>query len=330
MYGEVSGAMKVYNITKHLPWYIGAAGLLIVVGLVLGFVSGINIGIDFSGGTLLTLDMHKDYNTDDVRQALIDNGAGDAPVVKSSSETGATQAIVRLKEQGTFTEQADMRTAILNSIKTKYPEAEIASVERVGGVASTDLLRNASIAVAIAIAGILLYTAIRFKFIAGVATIVAMLHDVLIMMAVTAMFHIQINSPYIAAVLTIMGYSIYDTIVVFDRIRENEPKYFPKQMDRFQLTNLSIRETLVRSIATTAVTLVTVVALCIFGVVSMKEFAIPLAVGIASGAYSSIFIATPIWAYWKTASDRRKGIVYKGGGKPTGGKMPPQAKPKKA
>ncbi|MDP2892069.1 MAG: protein translocase subunit SecF [Bacillota bacterium] len=317
--------MKIYNITKHLPWYISAAGLVVVLGVVFAFVwGGLNIGIDFTGGTIMTLDLHKEYSVDDVRQALINNGVGDAPVVKSGAEGASTQAIIRLKEKGTFTEQEELRAKIRDDLKAKYPDVEIAGVDRVGGVASTDLLKNASIAVAIALTGILLYTALRFKLIAGVATIIAMIHDVLLMTAVVAIFQIQINSPYIAAVLTIMGYSIYDTIVVFDRIRENEPRYFPKQMDRFQLTNLSIRETLVRSIVTTMVTLFTIVALCIFGVISMQEFAIPLAVGIASGAYSSIFIATPIWAYWKTASDLRKGIVYKDG------KQIPQPKPRKA
>jgi preprotein translocase subunit SecF len=142
--------------------------------------------------------------------------------------------------------------------------------------------------------GILLYTTIRFEFKSGIAAVIALIHDLLIMLAVYAVFQISVNSSFIAAMLTILGYSINDTIVVFDRIREN------KKMGKFSgddkaLINGSITQTMARSINTVLRTLITITCVYIFGVTSIKDFAFPLIIGIISGCYSSIFIASPLW-----------------------------------
>jgi preprotein translocase subunit SecF len=301
---------KTIHITRHLKWYIIGASVIIVIGLIFGIIyGGLNLGIDYTGGTLMTVDMGKEYNVNDVRDVLAANGFADAPVVTSVSNTGAHDAIIRMQERGTPEEQRVVRENIIKGLQAKYPDAKQSNAQRVGGVASSELVRNTMLAILVASVLILLYVGIRFKLIAGVAAVTALLHDILIMTAFVIIFRIQVNSPYIAAVLTILGYSINDTIVVFDRIRENEPKFYPKILNRFELTDLSIKQTMVRSINSSMTVLMSTVALYIFGVDSIKEFALPMIIGIVSGTYSSIFVAAPIWAWWKDSIDFKKGLI---------------------
>lgn len=174
-----------------------------------------------------------------------------------------------------------------------YPEAELINVERIGAVASASLIKNAVLSVAIAGALILLYISIRFEFHFGVSSIICLLHDVLIMMAFVCIFRVEINSSFIAAVLTIVGYSINNTIVVFDRMREIRKADPAIELD--ELVDSSLRKTLTRSLYTSATTLVTIVILFILGPSSIKEFAFPIIVGLVAGTYSSLFLAAPIW-----------------------------------
>ncbi len=176
------------------------------------------------------------------------------------------------------------------------------SVDTVGPVIGRELTMNAIWALIIASGLILVYIWFRFEFRSAVVAVLALFHDVLIMVATVSLLNIQINSPFVAVMLTIVGYSINDTIVVFDRIRENN-KRFGKKMSKAEVVNKSTAETLTRSINTAFTTLMVVVALYIFGVEAVREFAMPLIVGIIGGAYSSIFIAAPIWAVW---DDRAK------------------------
>ena len=174
-----------------------------------------------------------------------------------------------------------------------YPEAELINVERIGAVASASLIKNAVLSVAIAGALILLYISIRFEFHFGISSIICLLHDVLIMMAFVCIFRVEINSSFIAAVLTIVGYSINNTIVVFDRMREIRKADPAIELD--ELVDSSLRKTLTRSLYTSATTLVTIVILFILGPSSIKEFAFPIIVGLVAGTYSSLFLAAPIW-----------------------------------
>lgn len=312
---------KSYHITKHLKWYMIGASVIIVIGIVFFIIfGGLNLGIDYTGGTLMTINMGQSYDVNDVRNVLAQNGYADAPVTMSKSSTGENEAIIRMQERGTAEKQATDRENIMKGLQEKYPNAKLMNSQRVGGVASSELVRNTGLAILISSILILIYVGIRFKLIAGVAAVTALLHDILIMTAFVVIFRIQVNSPYIAAVLTILGYSINDTIVVFDRIRENEPKYYPRLLNRFQLTDLSIKQTMVRSINSSMTVLITTVALYVFGVDSIKEFALPMIVGIVSGTYSSIFVAAPIWAWWKDSIDFKKGVI----------KVHSNAKPKKA
>ena len=199
--------------------------------------------------------------------------------------------------------QADFEAGV----KEIYPEAEsVGDVNYVGPVAGETLVRNAVISVLLAAALMLIYIAIRFDLNSGIAAVFGLLHDVLIMLSFMVIFRsvIQMNSSFIAAALTIVGYSINNTIVIFDRIRENAKKM--PTIAREEVTNISIRESLGRTICTTVTTLITIVALCILGVASIREFALPIIVGIISGVYSANMINGYVWAFLEEKRRSRK------------------------
>ncbi len=290
--------------TKNFKYFAMASGAVIIIALVVGIIlGGMNIGIDFAGGSIMTIEMGGEFDVADVNAVLAGHGLTDAPVVKSGTNPSVqTQAVVRMKSFADDVTENATRQEIVKELQAKYPEAEQAGIDRVGAVASVTLIQNALWAVLIAGVLMLLYIWIRFELYNGLVAIVALLHDVLIMLAFVTIFRIQVNSSFIAAVLTIIGYSINNTIVVFDRVRENSKKLMG--MPREQIVNTSVRETLTRSIYTSLTTLFTITALYFFGVDSIKEFTLPIIVGLIAGTYSSVLLAAPLWYYWHLAADR--------------------------
>lgn len=285
---------------------------IIVIGLIVAAVhGGLNLGIDFTGGSLTVIDIKEEFDTDVVHQALEAAGQADAPVVKSGD--GFTEAQIRMQDIGTDEQQADVTEAILTNIQGTYPEAEVVSVDRVGGVTSREMVQGALWALLIACALMLVYIWIRFELFSGIAAVVALAQDVLVMIAFVCIFQMQINSGFIAGCLTIIGYSINNTIVIFDRIRDNLKKY-GRKMTRNELANLSVRETLTRTINTSVTTLIMIICLYIFGVQSIKEFSLPIIIGLLAGTYSSVFLSAPIWA-WLSDHFEKNGKKKKAAGK---------------
>lgn len=277
---------------------------IIVIAIIVGlFSGGLNLGIDFTGGSILTVEMGQSFETGDVNAALQANGID--PATAQVLRSGDTQAVIRIQELPADKDDAAVREAIVGSLKETYPNADSGQIEHVGGATTGDIIRNAFLSVIIAAGLMLIYIWIRFELFSGIAAVIALVHDVLIMTAFMCLTRIQINSSYIAACLTIVGYSINDTIVVFDRIRENNKKYGSSTRTRAQVVDLSITETLPRTINTSLTTLITILAVYIFGVQSIKEFSLPIIIGLISGTYSSIFIASPIWTWLLEARDRR-------------------------
>lgn len=269
--------------------------IILIVGLICGIVNGgLNLGIDFTGGSLTAIDIKTEYDTDIIRDVLAQNGAADAPIVKSGENF--TEAVIRMQDVGDDELQATITEQIMDGIHQTYTEAELISIDRVGAVTSSDLVRDAILAVVIACGLMLVYIWIRFELFSGIAAVIALAHDVFIMIAVVAITQMQINSGFIAACLTIVGYSINNTIVIFDRIRDNLKSVAGKKMTRDQIANLSIKETLRRTINTSVTTIIMIACLYIFGVDSIKEFSLPIIVGLIAGTYSSIFLSAPIWA----------------------------------
>lgn len=285
--------MQFMNKSKYFLYLSGA---IVLAGLIIGIIfGGLNLGIDFTGGSILTVDIKEPFDMAVVERALDANGIDASMRQLVTGGENDTQAIIRMQELSGDAEDAEIREDIIEAIRKTYPNAVGGEVESVGGVTTGEIVRNAFLSIIIASAFMLLYIWIRFELFSGIAALTALVHDVLIMTAVMSIARVQINSSYIAACLTIVGYSINDTIVLFDRIRENNKKYSISSKTRSQVADISIRETLSRTINTSITTLVMVFALYIFGVDSIKEFALPLMVGLISGTYSSIFIASPVW-----------------------------------
>lgn len=292
-------------ITKHFKKFLIAPIVILALGIIFGIVNGgLNLGIDFTGGSIVTIDFQEEFDTAVVQQALDQNGMGDSPIVKSGE--GYTQAEIRMRTLDTDELQSTTNNAILEDIKATYPEAEITTVDKVGGVASADLVKNAFLAVAIACGLMLIYIWIRFQLYNGISAVVMLVHDVGIMIAIMCILQIQINSAFIAACLTIIGYSINNTIVVFDRVRDNLKIMNPKRIPRAEIADISIKETLTRTINTSVTTLIMIVCLYIFGVSTIKDFSFPIIVGLLAGVYSSVFLAAPMWSLMADRSDRKK------------------------
>ena len=203
---------------------------------------------------------------------------------------------IRLKSE--MSDEAH-RNALDDALFTSFPDASFITQDYVGAVAGRDLIANAFYSVLIVAACLLIYIAIRFDFRSGLTAVLALLHDVVIMICGMVLFSgmFQANSSFIAAMLTIVGYSINNTIIIFDRIRENQKLGEFRGKSRMELVDVSVRQTLTRTINTSITTLITIVLLFILGGNSIREFAFPIIVGIVAGVYSSVMLSGQTWAY---------------------------------
>ncbi len=281
------------------------SGAIILIALILTLCGrGINMGIDFEGGLSMQYDLKTAAEKTDVETVL--NGMDISSYTITVQGANNNEINIRIKDvakDDIQKVQADFETGL----KEKYPDAaSIGDVNYVGPVAGATLVKNAIVSVLLAAVLMLIYIAIRFDFNSGLSAVFGLLHDVLMMLSFMVIFRsfIQMNSSFIAAALTIVGYSINNTIVIFDRIRENHKKMptAPKE----EVTNISIKESLGRTICTTLTTLITIVALCILGVASIREFALPIIIGILSGVYSANMINGYVWAFLEEKRAGRK------------------------
>lgn len=295
--------MTIKNYSKQCLMI--SAGIMVLALLLSLFGMGINVGIDFSGGMSMQYTMGEAVTQSDIEGVL--NGIVLKDYAVSVQGTGKDSINIRIKaidEDGVQGVQA----SITEALQAKYPNAAIyGDVNYVGPVAGATLLRNAFLSVLIAALCMLIYIAIRFDFNSGAAAVLGLVHDVLIMLSFMVILRsfVQMNSSFIAAMLTIVGYSINNTIIIFDRIRENARK-MPSSTPRVDVVNRSIKECLGRTINTTLTTLVTIVCLYIFGVSSIREFALPIIVGIISGVYSANMINGYVWAFLEEKKRAKK------------------------
>ncbi len=281
-------------IEKSKIW-LSISLIIIVIGLGFTCFKGLNFGIDFKGGSQVSIQLNEDINKDDV----------DTIVKQYAPDSSTTISNTYEYEIKSTDLDSDKLASIMTELEDKYSldDSALISQEEIGAAVGKELTRNSLLALLAASGVMLIYVAIRFEFKFGVAALIATLHDVLITITVYAVFGIPVNTPFIAAILTIVGYSMNDTIVIFDRIRENSKKM--RRADTAEVANTSISETLTRSINTSLSTLVTIIAINIL-VPSVREFTIPLIVGVVCGAYSSIFIASPVWVFLKEKAGKKK------------------------
>lgn len=265
-----------------------------MIGIISLAVNGLNLGIDFTGGTVLHYRIGQPFEVEEIREIL-----------KHYDLEGSS--IQKVGHEGLFHEEKDevtIKTVSLSEEERRevfqafqgrwdLTEEAIISEGNVGAVIGGELTRNALWALLIATVGMIFYITIRFEFKFAVSAIIALVHDLIIILAVFSLLRIEINSPFVAAILTIFGYSINDTIVVFDRIRENLKAM--KKYDYSTIVNASINQTITRSINTSVTTLLALLALFIFGGITLRPLITALLVGVISGTYSSLFVASPVW-----------------------------------
>lgn len=290
----------MFKIVERSKIFFSISGIIILLGIIMFCVhGGFAEDVDFAGGMSMYIDMGKEVDLKEVTAAVKEAAPDIAnPIVQRSD---GFQVVIQ-----TTPVETDVKDKIQSTLLEKFelPAEAVLQVDNVSATVGNELKTQALTATLIAAILMLLYITIRFEFKTGVSAIVALLHDVLIMLSFYAIFQVPINTTFIAAILTIIGYSINNTIVVFDRVRENVKR--SRRAPFNETIDNSIKQTLVRSVNTTITTLLPVVMLFIFGVQSIRQFTIPLIVGLIAGTYSSILLAGPIWAGLKKWQDKRK------------------------
>jgi len=287
--------MREISFNKFYKSFNILSIVLIVTSLILLAFKGLNYGVDFKGGTLIELrtDLNS-ANIKKIRDSFNQLNLGDVSVKNFGNET---DFIIKFEKQNSNDPK------FIDNIKTKLSGSigtvDFRRVENVGPKVSAELLQSGIIAIALSLAAMLLYIWIRFEWQFSLGAIVALFHDVIITLGVFSLFSLEINLSIVAAVLTIVGYSMNDTVVIFDRVRENLRKF--SDIKIFELTNISINQTLSRTIITSATTLLALLSIFIFGGEILKGFSLAMILGVIFGTYSSIYIANPILVILKVS-----------------------------
>ena len=287
--------MREISFNKFYKSFNILSIVLIVTSLILLAFKGLNYGVDFKGGTLIELrtDLNS-ANIKKIRDSFNQLNLGDVSVKNFGNDT---DFIIKFEKQNSNDPK------FIDNIKTKLSGSigtvDFRRVENVGPKVSAELLQSGIIAIALSLAAMLLYIWIRFEWQFSLGAIVALFHDVIITLGVFSLFSLEINLSIVAAVLTIVGYSMNDTVVIFDRVRENLRKY--SDIKIFELTNISINQTLSRTIITSATTLLALLSIFIFGGEILKGFSLAMILGVIFGTYSSIYIANPILVILKVS-----------------------------
>lgn len=278
---------KQFNFMRGRKVFYALACVIIITGLVISGVFGMNYGIDFTGGTMIQLDFGEKVPEDAVYGVLEEYGLKDAEVIFASDNN--SEVIIRSMQAL----DNGQRSELISKLEGEIGEADILASELFGPSVGKELRVNAVKAILISSIFMLIYIIIRFEWKFGVASIAGVLHDVFMVIAFYAIFRIPVNNPFIAGILTVVGYSINDTIVIFDRIRENLG--FMKKNDMDAVINTSINQTLVRSLMTSFTTFVVMVPLYLLTGTAIREFTLPLMVGVLTGCVSSITICSPLY-----------------------------------
>ena len=283
--------MEKHNIpfNKFYKQFNVLSLILILISLVLLTFKGLNYGVDFKGGTLIELrSLDKTLSIRDLRKSFTNLNLGDVSVKNFGKEN---DYVIKFEKKQSIEENfiENIKIELANDIGNVF---EFRRVESVGPKVSSELLKSGVIAIALSLGAMLIYIWIRFEWQFSLGAITAVFHDVVITLGFFSLLNFEINLSIVAAVLTIVGYSMNDTVVIFDRVRENLRKYADIKI--FEITNISINETLSRTIITSVTTLLALLSIFIFGGAILKGFSFAMILGVIVGTYSSIYIANPI------------------------------------
>lgn len=289
--------MPKFDIAGRAKLWFIISSVIIILGFFSMATRGFNFGIDFTGGTIIDLKFEQAVEISKVRESLKPFGLDGATIQLSgenSDVSSSNDVMIR-----TVDLEENQRKEVMAAIKSNVGNYEVLREEKVGATIGGELIFNAVMALVISWVLIILYIAYRFEYKFGIAAVLALVHDIFIVLTFFSFTQKQIDSSFVAALLTIVGYSINDTIVIFDRIRENLKLHFRRGGNFAEIVNRSIYQTLTRSLYTVFTCLFTTFALYFFGGETTKDFAFALIIGFSSGCYSSIFIAGPLWLTFK-------------------------------
>jgi SecD/SecF fusion protein len=287
--GEQRIKFKIDYMGKA-KWFFSMSGVILLACALALSAKGINFGIDFEGGARITAPLERSASVDQVRDTIAPLGLADAKIQTLQNEALGDNVVQISTEEGVDVDAVNK--ALNDEFGNPNP-----NVEEIGPSFGETVANSAVLAVIISMLIITIYITLRFEWKIAVPVLIALMHDILIVSGVYALVGREVTTSTVAALLTILGYSLYDTIIVFDRIRENVPRMPSAAYS--QIVNRSLSEVIVRSLATSFCTLLPVLALLLFGGETLQDFAFALLIGIASGTYSSIFIGTPVLQHWK-------------------------------
>ncbi len=291
---EMVNMFKSFDVIAKKKIWFAFSGFMIAFAIFALVVFPFNWGIDFTGGTILELGFNQNVSVEQVRNGLRADGLETATIQLSGdieNEAGK-DVIIRTRNLS-----ADEAQTVVNHVNEKVGPAEVKRIETVGAVIGSEVTENTLLNVLISFAAMILYMTIRFEHKIAISAIVAISHDILMVLGMFALFHLEIDASFLAAILTVLGYSMNESVVIFDRIREAIHTH--KRTDSFAtLANDSIHQTIRRSMYTLITTLFCVTSLYVFGGDTTKNFALVMLIGFVSGAYSSICVATSIWVTW--------------------------------
>lgn len=281
-----------FSIVKRYKLFFTITITFLIIGLGSMFVKGFNMGIDFTGGSIMDLQFHKTVSVAEVRDVLKERDLGNAIIQLESSDSAVTSAKGVLIRTGVISDE--QRQQVMADLKTKLGDFDIQRVENVGATIGGELIQQAVLAIVLSWVLMIAYITIRFEFRFALAAIIALIIDVTVTLSYFSLFHVEMDSSFVAALLTVVGYSVNGTIVIFDRIRENL-KIHRRSESMTEMVDNSIWQTMGRSIYTVGTSLFAVVAIFLWGGETIRNFAFAMLVGFSSGAYTSTLLAGPLW-----------------------------------
>lgn len=286
--------MKQFNVVKHFKIWFAVSGLLVIVSLAAILFHGFNFGIDFTGGTILDVSFRQDVTVAEVREGLKQDGLETSIIQLSGEQQEESGKNVIIRTRNLSSEESQ---TVVDHLSSSVGAAEVNRIETVGAVIGSEVTKNTLLNVVLSFGFLVAYMSFRFEHRIAISAITAICHDILMVLGLFAFFGLEIDGSFLAAILTVLGYSMNESVVIFDRIRENLRTH--RKTDSYEvLANDSIRQTIRRSFYTLSTTMFAVASLYFFGGDTTKNFALVMMIGFISGAYSSICVATSIWVKW--------------------------------
>lgn len=286
--------MRKFSIVKNYRIFFAITITFLMIGFGSMIVKGFNLGIDFTGGSIMDLSFNRPVAVAEVRDVLKEHNLGNSIIQLESSEANTTTSKGVLIRTGVIDDE--QRRAVMNDLQAKLGEFSIQRVENVGATVGGELIQQAVLAIVLSWVLMIAYITMRFEFKFALAAIIALIIDVSVTLSYFSLFHMELDSSFVAALLTVVGYSVNGTIVIFDRIRENM-KIHRRSESLTEMIDNSIWQTMGRSVYTVGTSLFAVVAIFIWGGETIRNFSFAMLIGFSSGAYTSTLLAGPLWLF---------------------------------